>query len=286
MLFMCASMLGFTLNDTLMKATTQSLPLFETIFLRGLGATLGLVVIAMLTPRVSTLRLSGPDRRIVLWRTAGDVVSTALFLVALMHMPLANLSAIMQALPLAVTLAAAVFMGDTVGWRRMSAIVVGLAGVLIIIRPGAAAFDGWSMMGLGSMLAVVLRDLATRKLSPALPSVVPAVWGSAAVMLMGLAGAPLQGIRIPTLTEVLLTQAAAGFLIIGYLSAIKAMRVGDLSLVAPFRYTSLLWAILLGWLLFGTLPDGPTILGAGIVVASGIYILLRQRRLSAPAVRA
>ena len=286
MLFMCASMLGFTLNDTLMKATTQSLPLFETIFLRGLGATLGLVVIAMLTPRVSTLRLSGPDRRIVLCRTAGDVVSTALFLVALMHMPLANLSAIMQALPLAVTLAAAVFMGDTVGWRRMSAIVVGLAGVLIIIRPGAAAFDGWSMMGLGSMLAVVLRDLATRKLSPALPSVVPAVWGSAAVMLMGLAGAPLQGIRIPTLTEVLLTQAAAGFLIIGYLSAIKAMRVGDLSLVAPFRYTSLLWAILLGWLLFGTLPDGPTILGAGIVVASGIYILLRQRRLSAPAVRA
>jgi drug/metabolite transporter (DMT)-like permease len=193
-------------------------------------------------------------------------------------MPLANLSAIMQSLPLAVTLTAALVFRDRIGWRRVTAILVGFVGVLIIIRPGAASFDGWSVMGLASVAFVVLRDLATRRFSRAMPSVVPAIWASVSVLAMGAAGMAAEGAIWPTGTEAALTTAAAAFLIGGYMMAIKTMRVGDLGLVAPFRYTSLLWAILNGWVIFGTLPDGMTVLGALVVVGSGIYMLLRERR--------
>lgn len=285
-LFMCASMAGFSLNDAAMKAVTAEMPLFQAIFLRGMLSTLGLLILARVT--MGGLRLVPPagDRGPVLWRTLGEVGSTAFFLVALTHMPLANLSAIMQSLPLAVTLTAALVFGDKIGWRRLAAILVGFAGVLVIIRPGAASFDAWSVVGLASVAFVVLRDLATRRFSRAMPSAVPAVWASVAVMAMGGAGIAVDGWQTPTPSALMGVVIAASFLIAGYMMAIKTMRVGDLGLVAPFRYTSLLWAILLGWLAFGTLPDGWTLIGSGIVVASGVYMLLRERQVRLSADRA
>jgi drug/metabolite transporter (DMT)-like permease len=193
-------------------------------------------------------------------------------------MALANLSAIMQSLPLVVTLAAAVLLKERIGWRRIAAIVVGFVGVMIIIRPGAADFDRWSVLGLVSVGFVVLRDLATRKFSRALPSTTGAIWAAMAVLIMGCIGVAQSGWYPVTLIHGAEIAGAAGFLIIGYLCAIKVMRVGEISVVAPFRYTSLLWAILLGWLLFGTLPDRWTMLGGVITVASGLFILQRQAK--------
>lgn len=276
---MCASMLAFTLNDTLVKAVTHDgMPLFQAITLRGIGASLGLVVLALRQSGGMNLWPAGRDRLHLALRTLGEIGATLLFLVALTQMPLANLSAIMQSLPLAVTLSAAVLLGVPIGWRRLLAILVGFGGVMIIIRPGAADFDIWSVMGLWSVACVVLRDLATRQFSPGLPSTTGAIWAALSVLLMGVIGLAWQGWQPVDLKAGLEVAGAAVFLIVGYICAIKVMRVGEISIVAPFRYTSLLWAILLGWLLFGTLPDRWTLLGGAIVVASGIYMLLRERK--------
>lgn len=277
-IYMNVSMAAFTLNDTAMKAVSQTMPLFEAIALRGVLALAGLLVLGA---AMGSLRLciGRGDGWIIAIRSIAEVAATVLFLGALIHMPLANLSAIMQALPLAVTLAAAVVFRETIGWRRMVAILIGFVGVLIIIRPGPDGFSVWSMMGLGSVACVVVRDLATRRLSRDVPSVTVAVWAALAVMVMGLIVTTAQGWQPVNGLQSVQIAASSTALLIGYLFAVMVMRVGDISFVAPFRYTALIWAIFLGWLIFGDLPDGLTLMGAALVVATGIFTLVRERRL-------
>lgn len=285
--YMCLSMLAFTVNDTFMKSVTAEVPLFQVIFLRGLIAIAGLLVMGAVTGAFRQ-RLVAGDWGLIGLRSVAEIFATLTFLIALLHMELANLSAIMQALPLAVTLAAAVVFGDRIGWRRMSAILAGFVGVMIIIRPGTAAFDIWSLMGVASVLAVVVRDLSVRRLGSHVPSIVVALGAAVVVAAMGLGFSMLQGVALfdgmtgwqsLTASQLARVLAAGAFLIVGYLCAVTAMRSGDIGVVAPFRYTSLLWAIGLGFVAFGDLPDGWTLVGAGLVVASGIYTLLRERAL-------
>lgn len=277
-LLMCASMAAFTINDTFVKSVTQTLPLFQTIGLRGLIAVSGLIVLALATGAFR-FRPNRRDGWLILLRSLADVVATVLFLEALLHMPLANLSAILQALPLLITLGAAVVYKDKIGWRRMTAILVGLVGVLIIIRPGTDGFDRWSLIGLASVACVVVRDLSVRPLQGQIPSTLVALGAAVAVTLMGWTGTVFQGWQTPTGWEAARILGAGLFLIVGYLTSVSAMRHGDIGLVAPFRYTSLLWAIVLGFLVFGNFPDGWTILGAAIVVAAGLFTLWRESRL-------
>lgn len=283
-LYMNIAMLAFTLNDSCMKAVTQTMPLFQAISLRGALTTLALLVIGMV---MGGLRLApgGRDGVVIGVRTLAEVAATILFLVALTQMPLANLSAIMQFLPLAVTLTAALAFRQPVGWRRMLAIFLGFIGVMIIIRPGTEGFDVWSMLGLASVACVVVRDLATRELSRAVPSVSVAIWAGMAVTAMGLAGLAYSGWQAVTAYEMLLIFGAAAALIVGYMFVVMVMRVGDIGFIAPFRYMALLWAILLGWLMFDSLPDFWTLTGAAIVVATGIFTLLRERHLARAAGR-
>ena len=285
--YMCLSMLAFTANDTFMKSVTAEVPLFQVIFLRGVVAIAGLVVMGLVTGAFRQ-RLKGGDWGLIALRSVAEIFATLTFLTALLHMQLANLSAIMQALPLAVTLGAALVFGDRIGWRRMTAILVGFIGVMIIIRPGTAAFDVWSLLGVASVLCVVVRDLSVRRLGPHVPSIIVALGAAVVVAVMGLGFAPLQGVAMfdgmtgwqeLTGSQTLRVLGAGAFLIVGYLCAVTAMRFGDIGVVAPFRYTSLLWAILLGFAAFGNLPDGWTLVGAVIVVGSGIYTLLRERKL-------
>lgn len=276
--YMMVAMAAFTLNDTAMKTLTQDVPLFQAIAMRGLLTLLGLIGLAIALGQWKP-RLPRRDGVVIGIRCAAEVASTVLFLAALVQMPLANLSAIMQALPLAVTLAAALIFKETIGWRRMTAILIGFAGVLIIIRPGPDGFDTWSLMGLASVAFVLVRDLAARSVSRAVPSVMIAVWASAAVTTVA-ALASLAGGWVPlTQGQGVLVVAAAVALVVGYLFSVMVMRVGDISFVAPFRYTALIWAIFLGWLAFGTLPDPLTLFGAGLVVATGIFTLWRERRI-------
>lgn len=278
-MLMVLSMAAFTCNDAVMKAVTQTLPLYESVALRGM-AVLALMVAAALV-QGDGLRLTVPrgDVAALVIRTAADIVSTLLYLLALRQMALADLSAIMQALPLAVTLAAALFFRERLGWRRLSAIGVGFLGVLLILRPGTGAFDTWSAVALLSMLLIVVRDIATRYFSRQVGSGTIAFHAALAVMLSGFVLGAGEDWRMPDLPEAALLLLSAGFLTVGYLTAVATMRVGEISFVAPFRYTSLVWAILLGLALFGEWPDGWTWAGSALVVGAGLYAILRERQL-------
>ena len=277
-LLMCTSMAAFTINDTFMKSVTQDLPLFQTIGLRGIIAVVGLTLLAFATGAFR-FRPNRRDAGLILLRSLADVAATVTFLTALLHMPLANLSAILQALPLLITLGAALVYGDKIGWRRMTAILVGLIGVLIIIRPGTEGFDRWSLLGVASVACVVVRDLSVRPLQGHIPSTLVALGAAVAVTLMGWTGTAFQGWQTPTGWQAARVLGAGLFLIVGYLTSVGAMRHGDIGMVAPFRYTSLLWAIVLGFLAFGNLPDVWTLVGAAIVIAAGLFTLWRERQL-------
>lgn len=275
---MMGAMAAFTGNDTLLKAITAEVPLFQTIALRG-AVTLCLLAVLALASGGVRLRLGRRDTAILGLRTVGEIGATLAFLSALQHMPLANLSAIMQSLPLVVTLLAAVVFRERIGWRRLTAIAVGFVGVLLIVKPGGAGFDGWAVIGLLAMSCVALRDLTTRLLSPGVPSLAVTIYAALAVTILGAVLSPFQGWVAIDAWQMASIGAAAVFLICGFLFIIMAMRVGDVSMVTPFRYTSLLFAIILGWITFGQLPDPLTLAGAAIIIASGLFMLRRERKL-------
>ena len=281
-LYMVGAMAGFSLSDAGMKATTETLPVFEAIAVRGIFTCVLLVLLGTATQGFAA-RLSRRDAAVIALRSAAEIGATVFFFVALVHMPLANLSALLQALPLAVTLGAAVAFGERIGWRRMTAILVGFMGVLLIVRPGTDGFDRWSILGLASVACVVVRDLATRRLSPMVPSVTVALCASVAVTAMALLGCGFTGWQRITPAQGGVIGGISVVLIAGYMFGVMAMRVGDIGVIAPFRYTSLIWALCLGWLVFGTWPDGLTLIGAGIVIATGIFTLYRERKLAAVA---
>lgn len=278
-LFMSVSMAGFALNDALIKLISAELDLFQIIFLRGVfaSALMGLLVLQ----RGGLFYLpSRRDAGIMAVRASAEVGGTLCFLTALFNMPIANATAILQALPLAVTLAAALFLGEKVGWRRYTAISFGFTGVLIIVRPGGEGFNAYALWAVAAVGFIVLRDLTTRRLSPGVPSAYVALSSSVAITAVG----GLLSLTVPwppvSGSALALLAGAAGFLFFGYLFAVMTMRVGEVSFVSPFRYSVLIWAIILGLLLFGEVPDGWTLFGSLVVVGMGIYTFYRERRLS------
>jgi S-adenosylmethionine uptake transporter len=209
----------------------------------------------------------------------GEIGAAYFFITALFHLPLANVTAIIQTIPLAVTLGGALFLREPLGWRRFTAILVGFAGVLLIVRPGTEGFNVFSVYALISVIFVTIRDLATRRLSAGVPSFTVALSAAAGVALFGGAGA-LGSEWVPVTPRAGLLLAGASLCIVGgYIFSVMVMRVGDLATVAPFRYTSLIFALVLGFVAFGEWPTALTLLGAAIVAGSGIYTLLRERQL-------
>jgi drug/metabolite transporter (DMT)-like permease len=273
---MAISMAGFTMNDAISKFVGESLTMAQIMFIRGGFATLLVGTIAW---HRGALRLppGALDLMIVL-RVGGEVLATLCFLTALAHLPLANVSAILQALPLGVTMGAALFFSEPVGWRRWLAIGAGFSGVLIIVRPGLDGFNAYSLYVLGCVFFCVVRDLATRRVNAEIPSLFITTATAAAVTVVG--GAlivPFGGWHPVETNDALLLLGAAVLVVIGYQFIIMAMRIGDISYIAPFRYTALLWAILLGYLVFGNVPDTAMTIGAFVVIASGLYTLYREQ---------
>lgn len=277
-MLMMASMAAYTVNDALMKSLSGEVPLFQVIYLRGCITTLAVAVIAWRMGAFSK-RVSRRDTGAICLRVLGEIAGTYFFLTALYHMPMANVTAILQSLPLAITLAAAFVLRESVGWRRMAAVIVGFTGILLIVRPGAEGFSIYALYGLAAVLCLTVRDLATRKLSRDTSSMLVTFATSVSVMsVFGLAS--LGGEWVALNSAQWQTIFATSILIIaGYLTSIMVVRVGDISFTAPFRYTAILWALALGWFMFGDWPAPIVLLGAGIVVASGIFTLYREARL-------
>lgn len=276
---MVSSMAAFMINDTAIKVVTQTLPLSQSIALRGIVVAAILWLIARRDGGVVWWPSSRRDRLMLPLRTLAEVSSTLIYLVALQFMSVGELSAIMQALPLMIMLAAALFFGERLGWRRLSAVAVGLVGVLLILRPGTSAFDASSLLAIGAVVLIVVRDLASRGFTPAVRSSTIAFHAALAVTL----GAPLVGgledWRWLTAGEFAWLAVSTVFLTIGYLTSVAVMRVGEVGFTAPFRYTSLIFAFLLDLAVFGVWPTGWTWAGGGLVVGAGLYSIWREGRL-------
>ncbi len=276
---MMGSMAGFVISDTFLKLTGDGMGFYQVIALRGLMLTILLAAFAHWRGGLFYMP-ARQDAGIILVRSATEIGATICFLSALYHMPLANITAIMQSLPLSITLAAAVFLREPVGWRRYLAIFVGFAGVLLIVRPGAGAFDVYALYAIGAVGFVTLRDLITRRLSHHIPSTFVAVFASAAVMLMGFAMSVGNEWQPVSSLEFAYLSGSALALMGGYQFAIMTMRLGEVSFVAPFRYTALLWAIPLSLFVFSDQPDIWMLVGSFIVVASGIYTFMRENKIN------
>ena len=274
-ILMVGAMAVFTLNDALMKMVLVELPFGQAVFLRSLGGLVGLMLVARW---LGGIRLDVPrdDRWRLVVRALGEVVTVAFYLQALRFMPLPNATAIMQVLPLALTLAGALFLGEGIGWRRMLAIVAGFGGVLLIVRPGSEGFGWPALLVCAAVVAVVVRELATRQLSPAVGAMTAAASMAAAVTVFsGLVSLGSDWQPVSMVTGLQLAGAVV-CIALGYMFSVGAMREGDLAVVSAFRYTSLLWSLLFGWMVFGFWPDGLSLLGAAVIAGAGLFTFYRE----------
>lgn len=277
-LLMMGAMAAYTFNDALMKALADEIPLFQAILLRGIGAVIFLSIMCRMLGKLR-FRLPARDWGFMLLRTGGEVGGTFFFLTALFNMPIANVSAILQVLPLSVSLAAALLLGEALGWRRLSAIIVGFVGVILIIQPGGADFSVFSLYALAAVACITLRDITVRRMSRDVPSVFVALIAAIGVMGLGAVGSLFTQWQPFTTTSGLQLAGATVFLIFGYIASVSAMRFGEIGFVAPFRYTSLLVALILGVLVFDEWPNVLALAGGAIVVVTGLFTLYRESKL-------
>lgn len=275
---MLAAMAAFVVNDTMMKLAATDLPTGQVIFLRGLVIVPVLAALMLASATRTTLEML--CRPGILARCVAEVAAAILYLSALFHMPIADCTAILQFTPLALTAGAALFLGAPVGWRRWLATLVGLIGVLIIIRPGASAFNPYAALALLSVVFIAARDLITRRLGKDVPTIVIAFTSTAAVAVSSLGLLPFEAWRWPSPAAMLALLGASAALLGAQYWIILAMRSGDIAVVAPFRYSIILWAIVAGFLVWREVPDLATWIGIAVVTAAGLYTFLREHRLA------
>jgi S-adenosylmethionine uptake transporter len=276
---MTACVSAYVINDAFMKLLFSEIALFQAVFLRSIITIPPILIIVWIT-KVAIRNLSKQDKRLILVRVGAEIFVTITFLTALKHMPLANVTAILQALPLAITMAAALFLAEPVGWRRWSAIIVGFVGVLIVVRPGLEGFNIYSLSAFMAIIFLTVREISTRKLTSEVPTITVVL--STAVGSALFAGIMMIGSEWNTVSTVswLLILGAAVAILIATLLSVMAMRIGEIGFVSPFRYTSMLGAIGLGILMFGDWPDQPTLVGTVIIVSTGIYTFHREQKVS------
>jgi drug/metabolite transporter (DMT)-like permease len=271
---MTTAMFGYVVNDALIKWVAEDLPLFQSIFLRGCAIVV--LLLAIVRARGARLSRNVITTRPLQLRVTMEAIGTVLYLLALTNVPLASLSAILQLVPIAVTFAAARLLREAVSPIRVVSVIAGFIGVLFIIRPGSDDFSPWFLGGLATVAIVIVRELATRDISSDIPGSVAALMTGIVITVMGLFISVFQGWETPSTIRILALVAAAGFLSLGYVGSINAVRSGDISFTAPFRYTILLFAIILQIVIFGDVPDTLTFVGAAIIAGAGLLSLRSQ----------
>lgn len=274
--YMVAACSGFVINDTCVKLASADMSIPQIIVIRSLIA---LPLVALYCWRQGLIANLFAIRDRFLWlRTAGEIGGTATFLSALARLEITNITAIAQLTPLAVTGGAALLLGERVGIRRWSAIVIGFLAVLLIIRPGMSGFNAWSLMALVSVGFVVLRDLSSRAMPLTIHPLTVTIVSIAALIPLGFAMLPFSEWRPVTLPALAYCAASALTLTVAYVLVVQAMRHGEIGVVAPFRYVFLVWAIAIQITVFAVWPDALTLLGSLILVATGLYTVYRERK--------
>ena len=276
-LLMVAAMAGFALEDMLVKAAAQDLPVGQVLIIFGCGGMMIFAASAMI--RGEVLLHPQAFSRPLLIRAFFEILGRLGYTVAIALTPLSSASAILQAAPLVVAAGAVLVFGEKVGWRRWLAIVIGFIGVLMILRPGTGGFEPLSIFAVLGMIGFAGRDLATRAAPQSMTNAQLGLYGFAMMAVAGvIALSWTGGAMLPEGTSSLLLLAAIIMGVVGYSCLTGAMRTGEIGVVAPFRYIRLVFAMILGVLVFAERPDAMTLLGSAVIVASGLYTVFRGQR--------
>lgn len=275
-ILMVLAMGAFAIADTLIKLSAGSVTPAQIMFLLLAGG----LVMFLIMARAQGAQLM--DRRvfspILLVRYLAEVIAMVGMVMALSHVPLSMVGAIIQATPLLVALGAVVFLGETVSWRRWSTIILGFIGVLLIVQPGAEGFDVASLWAVLSMVGLAVRDLTTRMTPHDMASTSLAAYTAAAALPFSMVWILLDG---GTFLPAEADWALLGTMIllgsVGYFLLTASIRTTDLSVVAPFRYSRLLFMLILGVMIFGERPGFSMLAGASLIVLSGLYMMWRER---------
>jgi len=275
-LMMVGAMAAFAIEDTFIKKLAVGMGTGQILIFLGIG---GFSIFALIAKRqgkdVFSKELLHPS---ILLRNFGEIMGTSGYVLAVVLTPLSSASAILQATPLAVALGAALFFGQAVGWRRWLAIIVGFVGVLIIIRPGLEGFQPASLFAVQGVIGLSIRDLATRAVPTRVSSMVLSAFGFGVIFPVGVIIMLFEGPPVvPDSTQSLFIAATLIVGPAGYYMIVAAMRVGEVAVVTPFRYIRLVFAMILGVLVFNEVLDFWTLFGAGIIISSGLFTIYREQ---------
>ena len=274
-LITAGAILAFT--DGLSKFLTDGYPPGQILFFRSVFVFIPIAIMVWRKGGFRTVLIV--DRRGQLMRGLFAVITSFLFMIAIKHMPLADITAIMFATPIIMTALAPYFLGEEVGWRRWTAVIIGFSGILLMIRPSGEALIWPALLALAATFFNSFRDLATRHLSRTEDANGIMICTTACVMLGGF-GSLFFAWRAPDLEGLALFALTGVLQGIGQYFLVVAFLFGEAVVVAPFRYFALIWATLYGYLMFGDIPGLDTLSGAAIVVGSGLFIFYREARKS------
>ena len=272
---MVISMGCLTLTDMLIKIASQTLPIGQVMIFYGVGALA--VFWGLLRINGESIQLSPFTNLAVVWRNIGDLIAMNSMFLALVYVPLSTVGAVIQAVPILVTACAALFLGEQVGLKRASAIFIGFLGTLLIIQPGAANFDITTILVLIAAVGMALRDIATKLVRENFSTLLLSFYScflfiiSGSILLL-IEGDP--GVLDSENSVLLVLMIISGCL--GFFFMTKAVRLGDMSVVTPFRYTRLLFSMAAGILILGEQVNGIMLIGSALTILSGLYIWRRE----------
>ena len=275
-LFMVTSMVCFAANDAIIKSLGGVLPAFQTLAVRG-GVVVLLLALLVMRSGWRVHELGCRDRMILALRALSEVGAAFFIVTALFNMELANMTAILQLLPLTIPLAAFLFLGEPLGWRRISAIVIGFVGMLLIVKPGSDGFNVYSLFCLAAVVCVTIRDLTARSLGAKLSSQEMSLFAAFGVFVAASLATVFEPWVPITLVAWVALLGSAVAIFFGYIVSVMAIRTGDVSFTAQFRYVGLIAALILGYVFFAEWPDAFALIGAGVIVGTGAFTIFRQR---------
>jgi S-adenosylmethionine uptake transporter len=273
-LYMVITTACFVVGDTCIKLIGTSLPIAQVICFIGLVSSLFLLMLCGQQGILKDVPLI--FTRTVLLRSLFDTMGSFMFVSALMHMPLANLSSVMQSVPLVVVAVGVIFLGEKAGLSRIAAVIAGFVGVLLIVKPSPQTITIYEFFAVGTVIVVALRDLVTKRIPAHVPLLVIALANAVFISVSGFGVGLVQGFKTVETWQLALLLGAGLMVTISYFFIVATVRLGDLSATAPFRYSEVVFAIIAGILVFGEYPDAISYVGMALVIAAGLFAAHRE----------
>ena len=274
-ILMIAAMGCFTLADLLIKIASRTLPVGQIMIMLGIGSSL--VFWGLMRLKRDPIYFTPLRQPAVMLRNVGDIAGALGMCLALAYVPISTIGAVLQTVPLMITAAAALFLGERVGIRRLSAILVGFAGTLFILQPGSADFDLMVVLALVAAIGMTARDIGTKLISRELSTLLLSLYAS---MLFCVSGGILLlvtgGASLPDGGMILLFVVMTALGSLGYILVTTAVRLGDMSVVSPFRYSRLLFSLAVGILILGETVNAMMLVGCALTIGAGLYIWRRE----------